>query len=282
METKIVRVTPAMAENWLEANTINRPLRKSVVDGFIAAYKRGEHRLTHQGIAFADTGELIDGQHRLTAISRMPPEFSLELMVTRGMAKSAFDAIDQGLKRSHSDVLRVPQGQAAVARYLASIYETSRIGLTTQYLVPFVTGIEDQYMQLVGFCPKATKTWSSAAIRSAAILQMLAGFDRDYICMSYYALNHMEFQAMCPVVETLFRQQSTGKTSARQLDLFYRAFKTFDKRNAQMTKIQITDTSTILVKARDIIQSRILGVHRPIIEAARHQSKPGTLRRVQA
>lgn len=281
METKIIRVTPAMADNWLEANTINRPLRKSVVEGLVAAYMRGEHRLTHQGIAFADTGELIDGQHRLTAISKMPADFAVDIMVTRGLPKSAFDAIDQGLKRSHGDVLRISQGHAAVARYLATIYETSRIGITTQYLVPFVEGIEDAYVQLTGFCPKATKTWSSAGIRSAAILQMLNGGDKDYICMSYYALNHMEFQAMVPVVETLFKQQTAGKTTARQLDLFCRAFKAFDKRNQSLAKIQINDTSSTLVRAREIIQEKVLGVKRPVLTPSRH-IKPGAVRRVAA
>lgn len=280
METKVIRITPGMAANWLEANTINRPLRKSVVEGFIAAYKRDEHRLTHQGIAFAETGELIDGQHRLTAISKMPPDFYVEMMVTRGMQKSAFDAIDQGLKRSHSDVLRIDSGHAAVARHLATLHETSRIGITTQYIAPFADAIEEPYLQLVGFCPKRTKVWSSAKVQAAAILQMMNGGDRDYICMSYYALNHLEFQAMSPVVETLFRQQATGKTAANS-DLFYRAFKAFDKRNQNLDKLQITDPASILVKAREIITDKVLGEKRPLIAPTRHV-KLGVARRVTA
>lgn len=260
METKIIRVTPGIAHNWLESNTINRPLRKSVVESYVAAYMRGEHRLTHQGIAFAESGELLDGQHRLTAISQMPSTFSAELMVTRGMPAASFEAIDQGLKRSHGDVLRVPQDQAAVARYLATIHETSRIGITSQFLIPFVEGIETPYMQIKGFCPKSTKTWSSAGIRSAAILQMLNGGDRDYICMSYYSLNHMDFDSMPPIVQALFRQQTKGLVLARGYDLFCRAFKAFDSRNQALNTIQISDTSNIVTKAREIIHSKMLGV----------------------
>lgn len=259
METKIVKVTPALAKRWLESNTINRPLRRSVVDGHIQAYMRGEHRLTHQGIAFAETGELLDGQHRLTAISEMPSTFSVDIMVTAGMPREAFDAIDQGLKRSHGDVLRIPAGLAANARYIATIYETSRVGITSQYLVPFVNGIEVDYDKLVGFCPKRTKTWSSAAIQAAAILRMMSGGDRDYISVTYYALNHMEFDSMPPIAQALFRQHTKGLVSSSGYDLFCRAFKAFDAKSQSLHTIQISDTSNIITKAREIIETRVLG-----------------------
>lgn len=282
MEFKIVKVTPALAANWLESNTINRPLRKSVVESYIAAYMRGEHRLTHQGIAFAETGELLDGQHRLSAIAQMPSTFSADMLVARGLPKSAFEAIDQGLKRSHGDVLGVPQGQAAVARYLATIYETSRVGITSQFLIPFVDGVEDAYVKLVGFCPKATKTWSSAAIRSAAILQMMNGGDRDYIALSYYSLNHMDFESMPAIVQALFRQQAKGLVSTSGYDLFCRAFKAFDIRNQSLNTIQISDTSTLVTKAREIITSRVLGMKKAPTSGAKKVNTVNSKARVAA
>lgn len=258
METTIIKVTPKIAAAWLETNTINRPLRRSVVDSYIAAYCRGEHKLTHQGIAFAESGELLDGQHRLTALSEMPASFSAEFMVTRGLPKTAFDAIDQGLKRTHSDVLHVTPGLAAVARYMATIHETSRTGITSQFLVPFIRGTEERYAQLTGFCPKNTKTWSSAAIRTAAILRMVNGGDKDYICVSYYALNHAEFDSMSPIVQAFYRQQVKGLVSTRGFDIFCRAYKAFDSRSQNLTTLQINDTSSVITKVREIIQSKIL------------------------
>lgn len=257
--TRITKITPEIAAAWLEKNTINRPLRRTVVDSLRQAYERGEHRLTHQGIAFANTGELLDGQHRLTAISQMPKNFAIELMVTAGLPAIAFEAIDQGLKRSHSDVLRIDQGHAALARTLAVLYNTSRAGITSQYLIPFVEGTRAPYAMLVDFCPKHQKLWSSAPVRSAAVLRLLNGGDRDYICMAYYSLVHMEFDSMAPVVQTLFRQitGTAGKTSS--LDLFARAFKAFDIRNSSLDKIQINDTARVASLAREIIANRVLG-----------------------
>jgi hypothetical protein len=269
LETKIIRITPSMARDWLESNTINRPLRSGVVAGYVKAYERGEHRLTHQGIAFADTGELLDGQHRLTAIAQLPDHFGLDMMVTRGLHKTAFDVIDQGLKRSHGDALYIPAGLASVARYLANIVETSRSGITSQYLVPFVRGVEAPYSKLTSFCSKATKTWSSAAIRSAAILRMLNGGDHDYICISYYALNHAEFGSMSPAVQSLYRQVVKTSVSPRGFDLFGRAFKAFDFRKQGVERLQINDTSSVAVMARSIIQTKVLGMKK----APEHQTE---------
>lgn len=260
IDTPIANVTPELAKAWLEKNTINRPLRRTVVDGIRQAYERGEHRFTHQGIAFAKTGELLDGQHRLTAISQMPKGFTAQIMVTTGLPAATFEAIDQGLKRSHSDVLRIDQGHAALARTLAVIFNTSRAGITSQYLIPFVEGTRTPYATLVDFCPKHQKLWSSAPIRAAAVLRLLNGGDRDYICMAYYSLVHMEFDSMSPVIQTLFRQitTTTGKTS--NLDLFARAFKAFDIRNSALDKIQINDTARVSAQAREIISQKVLGM----------------------
>jgi len=259
VKTEIIRINPAIASAWLEKNTINRPLRRTVVEGYKSALERGEHRLTHQGIAFAESGELLDGQHRLTAISEMPSKFSLEMMVTRGLSSDAFKAIDLGLKRSHSDVLRIPMGLAACARFMATIHNTSKVGITPQSLIPIVEGIAPAYDVLVGFDPKHTKTWSGASVRSAALLQMMRGVAHDYVCMTYYSLNHMDFDSMPPIGKALFRQQTKGVVNGHGFDMFCRAYKAFDSRNANLATIQISDPSSIIGAAREVIQDYVLG-----------------------
>ncbi len=253
IKTEILRINPVLAKAWLEKNTINRPLRRTVVEGYRAALERGEHRLTHQGIAFSETGELLDGQHRLTAIAEMPEKFSIEMMVTRGLSPDAFKAIDLGLKRTHSDVLKIPSGLAACARFMATIYNTSRTSITPQSLIPYVDGISPFYDALIGFDPKITKVWSSAAVRSAAIIQMMRGSDRDFVLMTYYSLNHMDFDSMPATAKALFRQQAQGLVKSNGVDMFCRAFKAFDSRNASLAKIQINDPSSIVGLARESI-----------------------------
>jgi hypothetical protein len=68
VRSKVQTITPAKAAEWLEANTTNRPVSRTVVRSFAEAMKRGEWIVTHQGIAFDVSGVLIDGQHRLAAV----------------------------------------------------------------------------------------------------------------------------------------------------------------------------------------------------------------------
>lgn len=262
METKVIRVTPAMASNWLSSNTINRRLRRSVVDGLVAAFKRGEYQTTHQGIAFSDTGELLDGQHRLTAIAEMPAGASFEMLVTRGIPKSAFRVVDTGLKRSHSDILGIPTGHAAVARFLASLHETSKAAITSDYLIPFVKATEGPYQRLWEICSSCSKTWSSSAVRSAAILRIMDGCDFDYVAISYHALNNDDFDSMTPAIQALYRQQIRGLVSG-PMDLFCRAWRAFDPKSQRLTTIQISDSGTIISKARQTIVAEVFGKKAP-------------------
>ena len=57
------------------------------------AMKRGDFKLTHQGIAIGEGGILLDGQHRLKAFieSGLP---RLNMSVSFGVPRDAFDSID--------------------------------------------------------------------------------------------------------------------------------------------------------------------------------------------
>lgn len=103
---KIETITPGAAERWLnELNESNRPLSKPVVAKYAAQMAAGEWMLTHQGIAFAQDGRLLDGQHRLAAIVRYGGPVAM--MVARGCDRSTFVAIDGGAGRTASDLISI-------------------------------------------------------------------------------------------------------------------------------------------------------------------------------
>lgn len=261
IETRIADITPRIALGWLESNEINRRLRPGEVENWKRLFARGEYLMTHQGIAFSASGRLLDGQHRLTAISEMPPSFSVKMLVTAGLPDPAFMVMDKGMVRTHADTLGIGTGIAATARYLATLRDTDKRGkLTTAQIVPYVHGIEGVFNELLSFCSACSKTWSSSAVRAAAVIQLLNGVDPDYAKLTYYALNHAEFDSMSPIAQALFRQHLTGSANTRGTDMFCRAFKTFDRRNYRTTKLQINDTSSIVSVAREIIDTKILGV----------------------
>lgn len=98
-------VGPALAEEFLKRNTCNyRKLRPQWVSKRAADMLAGRYKHTHQGIAFDKDGNLIDGQHTLSAI--IESGCTIEIPVTYNLDKDAADAIDQGGGRRVIDILK--------------------------------------------------------------------------------------------------------------------------------------------------------------------------------
>lgn len=100
---KVEKITPQKAANWLKHNTRNRKVRGRVVERYAGAMKRGEWKLTHEGIAFNCDGTLVDGQHRLMACIQANTPF--EAYVFRGVDADAFTVINSGACRTAGDAL---------------------------------------------------------------------------------------------------------------------------------------------------------------------------------
>jgi hypothetical protein len=102
--TEQVLVTPELASKWLAQNTVsNRRVSIRTVDAYAVEMKAGRWLLTHQGIAFNRTGELVDGQHRLHAI--VAAGVPIEMMVSTGLPIEYNSPIDQGYNRSLAQLL---------------------------------------------------------------------------------------------------------------------------------------------------------------------------------
>lgn len=105
MQTQTMLVTPAMARDMLQKNPRNRTLRRSNVHYLANEIKSGRWKLTHQGVAVATDGTLLDGQHRLNAI--IEADTSALINVSFDCDPSLFTVIDTGSARTSSDVLRI-------------------------------------------------------------------------------------------------------------------------------------------------------------------------------
>ncbi|QKW51397.1 hypothetical protein [Streptomyces buecherae] len=103
MRTEVVMVTPELAREWLKVNALNRPLSRQTVVHLTRAIQRGEWKLTHQGIAFDENGQLVDGQHRLEAVVKAG--VAVEMLVAYGVPRAAFTVMDTGRKRTGRDAL---------------------------------------------------------------------------------------------------------------------------------------------------------------------------------
>jgi len=244
MKVEIVNVTPQLASEWLRANRGNRTIRRNVVDGLRLSFQRGEYKRTHQGVAFSESGRLLDGQHRLTAISEMR-DGVFPMVVATGLPDDAFLVMDIGAKRNAADALQESDRKLVeVARLIGFTLMNGRSTVTPQMLLPIIDEIRHQHESLIAFCPRCSRTWSSAPMRLAAVISMNRGGDKDYIKSVYRALVLSRFGDMPPVAHALYKSVQNGSARASNtLDMLARGLIVFDERKASTSRIQSFSTS---------------------------------------
>lgn len=260
MKTELTNVTPQIARDWLKKNSRNRPIRPSHVETLRLSFERGEYVMTHQGVAFGTDGDLIDGQHRLSAIAQLEKGV-FPMLVTRGMSREAtFPVVDAiQAKRSTADVLGLDRGVGECANFLAKLYAGRTTGITPVYAKPFAEFVAAPLTEIINFAPRSVKTWSSAPVRCAAVIASLTG-DPDYVKIIYSSLVSADFNSMPPSAQAVFRSHMNGNVRAAQAyDIFARCLKIFDPNNAHLKKVQINDTSKLVQSVRAFLDAEVFG-----------------------
>lgn len=104
--TSVVYVDPAMARRVLQANTRNRPISEHHVRKLMREMADGRWKFNGEAIKWSIDHILLDGQHRMTALSRMSDDFGpLPFLVVRGLPTDTQDTMDQGRVRAAGDQL---------------------------------------------------------------------------------------------------------------------------------------------------------------------------------
>lgn len=105
MQASVEIVSVAMAKEYLARALPNRPISETVVARYVADMADSLWINNGQPIVFSDAGELLDGQHRLSAIIKYGQPVSM--MVVRGVPRQAFVTMDSGKPRKLPDVLGI-------------------------------------------------------------------------------------------------------------------------------------------------------------------------------
>lgn len=120
----IIMVDATIAKRWLDHNVTNRTVRQAAVARYCSDMEHGRWTMAGDPIRFNIDGDLVDGQHRLIALSELEG-ITLPMLVIRGLPREAQGAMDQGIKRTPGDQLGlkgVRNGQsiaAAVKQFIA-------------------------------------------------------------------------------------------------------------------------------------------------------------------
>lgn len=135
VKAHIVNMTPELAAELLAKNPHNRPLSKPYVRELRRELEEGRWKTTHQGVAVDEDGNVLDGQHRLTAI--VESGITVEMLLAEGVARDAFGAIDQHRKRTGGQILAMsgvsrdaPRMIAMARAILQVVYGNSKVSNT--------------------------------------------------------------------------------------------------------------------------------------------------------
>ena len=257
MQSGIETITPKVASRYLQANTGNRPLRRTSVEQLARAMLRNEWRLTHQGIAFSASGRLLDGQHRLQAV--VDSGVSVQMVIVRGLPDDAFMAMDIGNRRTTADVLSADKKVVEVASLICKIL-TSTNRPTPDEIAAWIPLIEETHGYVTGGSRSNTQFVSSAGMRLAAILSIEDGSDPSYVRDMYAALVSMRMENLPPVGQALVGQiaassavKKKGSGGAVSWAALSRGMVVFDESKAALRRLLVKDQATANVWARKLL-----------------------------
>ena len=191
---KLEHVTPEIAQEWLSRNVRNRRPKPWEIESLAREIKRGEYVVTHQGIAFNERGELIDGQQRLMSV--IAANQPIDIFVTHGLSDNAMAVIDRGESRTIRDVMEMftdPASQdAKLLRnnyVLAGVSQLIRHGYRdTKVTASDVMRVFEKVKPMLNVCYRNILTNRHAAHRTrrgavtaAIVSAMLCGVSEDAI-----------------------------------------------------------------------------------------------------
>jgi alkylhydroperoxidase/carboxymuconolactone decarboxylase family protein YurZ len=233
---QFVDVSPEQALVWLDKNTRNRKLRKWNVIALSEAIKRGEWITTHQGIAFCESGRLLDGQHRLHAI--VMAETTVRMLVVTGIDDAAFQVIDRGLMRTYSDVTKLPRKTGELAAIACRYLHKTNKPSPQQVLAMANAGMIDIQSKIEEATAANVKVLSSAPVRLAVAFMILKGYSERFVLEQYKALVTRNYQDLTETSQTFLRRVDCGDVDVHDADdVITRAMRCFDPTETNLKKI---------------------------------------------
>jgi hypothetical protein len=252
----VMEISPVLAADMLSTSVGNRRLRKWYVDLLAAAMKRGEWRVTSQGIGFNTSGHLLDAHHRLNAC--VQSGVCIRSVVVFGLRTDAYEVTDTGLLRTYGDRLVESRGVAEVLR-LGCAYALGVTMPTPDQMKPIIdAGLRDAARGLLEFCGSRTKYYASAPMRLAACITIMKGGSADFVLQQYRSLCLLDFESMTKSAHALVRQVDSRKsnTGVSTREVLARGLRVFDKSRSDVSKIQISDYN--LSSAVELVRSVLL------------------------
>jgi hypothetical protein len=252
---EFVDVTPEMAAAWLQNNK-----NRKIIATHVAALKKemvSGHWVTGlDQIAFDRHGNLLEGQHRLTALVELG--VTLKMLVVRGLDDLAALKRGTGVGWRLVDRLGKTNSAGKLAVEVASFIQTRLLQATplkpsTEEILKVLQWCEPVHQRLSSVCGRIVPRRSAAPVRTAAVLRMAVASETDAekIARQYRAFVNVDTAVLSPVM-TSFLKQITDVQAVDRADIFARAWTAFDLNKQNVGTVLIKDPRKAWEDARAV------------------------------
>ena len=207
----IETITPDAAKDILDkSNRGNRKLRPAVVEKYAKMMRIGDWRLSPEAIVISNTGRLLNGQHRLSAVVKSG--VTVRFLTIRGPSDDVFSVLDRGTIRTTADALGADKRTTEIARLIVMIAQIdNRVSINDPDVARALPLISDVHHDLMNFCGSCAPSFSSAPFRLAAVARVLGGGDREYIFKLYRDLVLTNVDALPPIGKSAIKAHMQGR-----------------------------------------------------------------------
>lgn len=155
MQIEQVEMSPKLAKELLGKNDNNRHTNERRIAQMVGLMKAGQWRLNGGTIVVGESGRLLDGQHRLSAV--VLANVNVPMLLVRGAEDSVFDTIDTGRSRRASDIagmagVRHRFEATAAARTLYML--VSGAGFYQAVPPQYILEVLERYPSIDGWCDR--------------------------------------------------------------------------------------------------------------------------------
>jgi hypothetical protein len=264
MKTEKVNVTPAMAAKWLGHNAGNRKLREHRVKFFAEAMNTGKWKLTHQGVAIATTGRLIDGQHRLRAVILSGK--TVPMMVTTDAAEDSYAVLDAGMARSMAERLGADNVYTRIATSMWRFAGPSKtpheyeVELMLEVFGPAMEAYENLRVRGSGKPPGAAAAAACVLALATSKGTRRAAEVRELV----ERVVNTDLVGAPAGIASYFKHMTVGVRAGRamkrkdvepQKDIFCRTWQVVDPKFRDTTKLTIRDYGVVTAQAKAAFNS---------------------------
>lgn len=184
-------ITPELAQEYLGTSLGNRKIRQKDVDAIARNILAGTFLVTHQGIAFDETGHLLDGHHRLLAVVKA--NVPIQIDVARGVPRESVVVIDTMNVRTFSDALYYNsdifeddpalrnKAIHATIRALVNCEYNNSFALSNEELLYLLYQLKDECKLVYETAVCRTTGFATSPMKAAALAAIMCGLDGGVI-----------------------------------------------------------------------------------------------------